>query len=178
MKVEGKTRKTRWTINKCHTPGWQGCMDDAERHRLPPKKINGLEPQDVAPLDKEPKHPQFLGFQVIIASVIFRRCLGPQKDDAIYDGHFPCILGIYGCVVWHLEVIKYTRRRLTARTWSHDGLEDEFPLPGGPYSQVPAVHLPGCKGTFPNLQRNLQEIPLFYCSASDSWSLCDTPAIN
>ena len=26
-----------------------------------------------------------------------------------------------------------------------DGLEDDFPLPGGPYSQVPAVNLPGCK---------------------------------
>ena len=27
----------------------------------------------------------------------------------------------------------------------NDGLEDEFPLPGGPYSQVPAVNLPGCR---------------------------------
>ena len=25
-----------------------------------------------------------------------------------------------------------------------DGLEDDFPFPGGPYSQVPAVNLPGC----------------------------------
>ncbi len=27
-------------------------------------------------------------------------------------------------------------------------LEDYFPLPGGPYSQVPAVNLPGALGSF------------------------------
>ncbi len=26
----------------------------------------------------------------------------------------------------------------------NDDLEDDFPFPGGPYSQVPAVKLPGC----------------------------------
>ena len=27
----------------------------------------------------------------------------------------------------------------------NDGLEDDFSFPGGPYSQVPAVNLLGCK---------------------------------
>ena len=30
----------------------------------------------------------------------------------------------------------------------NDGLEDDFPLPGGPYCQVPAVHLSGCNDLF------------------------------
>ena len=29
------------------------------------------------------------------------------------------------------------------------GLEDDFPLPGGPYSQVPAVNVPGCNPLLP-----------------------------
>ena len=32
----------------------------------------------------------------------------------------------------------------------NDGLEDDFPLPGGPYSQVPAFNLPGCSHLFFN----------------------------
>ena len=35
-------------------------------------------------------------------------------------------------------------RRLTARTWKWWLGSDDSPLPGGPYSQVPAVNLPGC----------------------------------
>jgi len=37
----------------------------------------------------------------------------------------------------------YTRKDARIEP-KHDGLEDDVPLPGGPYSQVPAVHLPGC----------------------------------
>ena len=34
--------------------------------------------------------------------------------------------------------------RITNRTWKWWFGSDDFPFPGGPYSQVPAVNLPGC----------------------------------
>ena len=47
---------------------------------------------------------------------------------------------------WNHQLVLYTPPRLTAWTWSHDGLVQMIlrnPF-GGPYSQVPAVNLLGC----------------------------------
>ena len=51
-------------------------------------------------------------------------------------GHFKngSLRGISTCVCW-FRVLLVHPRRLTARTWSHDRLDDDFPFPGV-YSQV------------------------------------------
>ena len=50
-----------------------------------------------------------------------------------HSSQYPCI-GSMGLVhPWKINIEP-----------ENDGLEDDFPFPGGPYSQVPAVNLPGC----------------------------------
>ena len=70
-----------------------------------------------------------------------------------------------------LQVYLLHPRRLTARTWSHDGpwFRCFFFSKGGENSQVPVVNLPGCKWRF--LASDLQKPPLAitqvdHCSAT------------
>ena len=54
------------------------------------------------------------------------------------------ILGAGGDCYWAGRVVpRYTPPKINIES-ENDGLEDDFPFPGGKNSQVPVVHLPGC----------------------------------
>ena len=74
----------------------------------------------------------------------FGRCFSCSKESCSGSilNFRGVLLGIVRCFSTQLDMAN-TPPKINIEP-ENDGLEDDCPFPGGPYSQVPAINLPGC----------------------------------